>query len=242
MFDRYSRRARLAPVFLVALPATMLCATFVPNLAGWHRLWPIVSAGGIFVLLDQLGRDAGRRLEPTLWRSWNGPPTTRALRHREANPVLLARRHQQLATLTGISIPSREDEQRDPTGADNAYEAVTVYLRNHTRDTSTFPLVFIENCHYGFRRNMLGLRPAGLTTSILSAIGAATGLALARFHHATLPITGLVGAAALAVLAGVLWYQIVTPDWVRPPADAYAERLLEAAEHLAPGNNDRRDQ
>ena len=39
-----------------------------------------------------------------------------------------------------------------------------------------FPLVYEENCNYGFRRNMFGLRPIGIAVSVIAAV--ALGLAL----------------------------------------------------------------
>jgi hypothetical protein len=40
------------------------------------------------------------------------------------------------------------------------------------------------------------------------------------------------GAAVLALVFLVLWIFRFTPDWVRIPADAYAERLAEAVDGL----------
>jgi hypothetical protein len=95
-----------------------------------------------------------------------------------------------------------------------------------------YPLIFTENCNYGFRRNMLGLRPWGtllaLTTGILELAAIATTLAgLVKF-----PVR-LTAAGLIVSIAGiVIWRRVVTPDWVRRVACSYAERLLEAAETL----------
>ena len=40
-------------------------------------------------------------------------------------------------------------------------------LREATRDTSRFPLVFAENANYGFRRNLWGLRPIGTGVAVV---------------------------------------------------------------------------
>src|SRR5438093_670482 len=103
--DEYDQRARLQPVFIVMLPATLaigLVTAHVPG--GWDvvrrvGLGALVSAAssvGLIGLLAQFGRDQGKKKEPGLWESWGGPPTTQMLRHRElrmTNPVNRERYH-----------------------------------------------------------------------------------------------------------------------------------------------------
>ena len=233
--DAYSIRARWAPVFLVGLPPLILCFSLVPGLSAWNKLWPLLGAASVVILVDQLGRDGGRRLQPTLWDSWGGAPTTAALRHRDApNPVLLARQHERIAAIVGNALPTVDEERADPVGADHAYEAAVAVLIARTRKRrSEYPLIFAENCNYGFRRNMLGLRPwgrlAAATVSVLALAAIAARLdGLVDFPVA---LTGV--ALVVSAVATVIWWQVVTPDWVQPVAQAYAERLLEAAETLA---------
>jgi hypothetical protein len=233
--DAYSIRARWAPVFLVVLPPLILCFSLVPGLPNWNKLWPLLGAAGVVILIDQLGRDAGRRLQPTLWDSWGGAPTTAALRHRDsANPALLTRQHERIAAIVGQALPAADEEQADPAGADHAYEAAIAVLIARTRGRRTeYPLIFAENCNYGFRRNMLGLRLWGrllaAATGILALAAIATGLA--GLENIPLALAGVVLAVSAA--ATVIWWRVVTPGWVQPVAWAYAERLLEAAETLA---------
>ena len=163
VLDAYSIKARWSPVLLVLLPPLILCFSLVPGLPAWNKLWPLLGAAGVVILADQLGRDAGKRLQPALWDAWGGAPTTAALRHRDAsNPVLLARQHERIAALTGRALPTAQDERTDPAGADHAYQAAVAVLIARTRGRrKEFPLIFAEDCNYGFRRNMLGLRPWG---------------------------------------------------------------------------------
>jgi hypothetical protein len=231
--DGYSRRARLAPVFLVALPALGLGLALIPSLSAWHKLWPLLAGGGLLALVDQLGRDAGRRLQPGLWSSWGGAPATAMLRHTESsNPVLLARRHRKLETLMGESLPTEQEERADPVAADHAYEAAVAFVIQRTRSREIFPLVFTENRNYGFRRNMLGLRPWGLRISAASAAVAFGALIGALFGWMNLAEIGLGGVLVASVALLVIWNRTVTPEWVRRAADAYAARLLEAIETL----------
>jgi hypothetical protein len=75
--------------------------------------------------------------------------------------------------------------------ADDAYEAYEAYeagarwLREHTRDTARFALLFKENINYGFQRNALGLRWIGLALALagaLSILAKGGVLSLARPH------------------------------------------------------------
>lgn len=234
ILDSYSLKARWSPVLLVALPLIITCVASVPSLSAWDKLWPFLGGAAVVVLIDQIGRDAGKRMQPDLWASWGGTPTTMALRHRDSgNPVLLARRHQQLQAVLGSALPTEDEERADPLGADHAYEAVTSILILRTRERrKDFPLIIVENCNYGFRRNMLGLRPWGMSASSLAAVAAAAGLATVLVGLAKFP-AGLLGVAlAISAIMLVIWWKVVTRDWVRRVAEIYAERLFEAAESL----------
>jgi hypothetical protein len=96
-----------------------------------------------------------------------------------------------------------------------------------------YPLIFIENCNYGFRRNMLGLRRSGLPLASTTSVMAPVAIALELAGQLHLPI-GLSGLAAFVAAAAILgWWRVVTPEWVKPIAQAYANQLIEAAETLA---------
>jgi len=90
----------------------------------------------------------------------------------------------------------------------------------------------VENCNYGFRRNMLGLRPWGMSVSLLTVLAVLAGLAttlvgISKFSEGILAL-----AAVVAVIAFVIWWRAVTRDWVKRVAETYAERLFEATESL----------
>jgi len=233
--DAYSIRARWAPVFLVVLPPLILCVSLVPGLSVWNKLWPLLGAVGVVILVDQLGRDRGKRLQPALWDSWGGAPTTAALRHRDAaNPVLLARQHERIAAIVGHALPTADEERADPAGADHAYQAAIAVLIARTRGRRTeYPLIFTENCNYGFRRNMLGLRPWGRLLATAAGIIALAAIAGGLAHLVNVPLALLGVVLVVSAAAAVIWWRVVTPDWVQPVARAYAERLLEAVETLA---------
>lgn len=114
--DTYERKARVFPAWVVGLP----CALFgivirVTETAWWPTIAGAVVGSGFFMVAAQIGRYRGKKREPELFDAWGGKPTTRLLRHTgPMNPVSLARIQGQLEALTGILMPTAQDEAADP--------------------------------------------------------------------------------------------------------------------------------
>lgn len=230
VFDAYSRNARLKPALIAILPAGLTVLSWSPAIAGaWSVLWTLIVWSGGTLLLAQMGRDLGKKKEPFLYNLWGGKPSTRMLRHHDApNKTTLQRRHDKLRKLiSGIVIPSSQEETADPAGADDVYESCVTYLRTVTRDVKKFPLVFEENCNYGFRRNLWGMKPIGVALSLLGTIVLSVTILMST-AISWLLMFGLV-MNLLFLVGWLLWF---TSSWVRIPADAYAERLLEACDKI----------
>lgn len=231
VFDAYSLRARTAPAALAVLPALVLLLGGALSRSTAGSAGALVAAA-LGLVASHLARDAGRRLEPSLWESWGGSPTLRRLRHRGASETeVVSRLHTRIEAVLEGRLPSREQEAADPTGADQRYERAIADLRERTRDRLRFPLVFAENVSYGFRRNLLGLRPWGLAIALIGLavsgllIGVDAGTLGERLRAWSLP-------AALTLAAAAFWWRVVTPDWVRLAAENYVDRLLGALEIL----------
>ena len=233
MLDAYSLKARLWPALLAGLPAAAAVAVAFPGV-DWRQAG-VIGGGttvGLTFLLAQLARSAGKRKEPSLYAKWGGKPTTRYLRHRDSplDAHTLARYHRNVEVISpDLRMPTAASETVDPAGADTLYDAATRALINKTRDRRRFTLLFKENVHYGFCRNLWGLKPVGVCIAI-AACAASTALAYHDRHAATLPANAIV--ACLSLVWVLLWLAWLTPGWVRVPADAYAERLLEASDAL----------
>jgi len=156
------------------------------------------------------------------------------LRHRGvSNTVLVQQRHKKLQELLpDQKIPTAEEELANPERADEVYEAATAILREKTRDKKRFPLVFEENCNYGFRRNLWGMKPLGTFAAVVGT-AAVAALIVMHYRYANVVMSSITPTAA--VLNGLLllaWLFWVTPAWVKIAADAYAERLLAASDTL----------
>ena len=226
-WDTYTLRARLWPPLLAALPVALAIVAAQPGgSVWWGTIWAVVAWCGGTALLAQFGRDLGKRGEPSLFARWGGPPTTAGLRHRDAsNKVLVGQRHRRLAELLpDLCFPAPDEEAADPATADAIYEAAAVYLRENTRDRDRFRLVFEENCNYGFRRNLLGMKPVGVAMALLG-VGAVVVILSGRLDmEAHVPTA--VAACAINLLLLLAWLFWITPNWVKAAADEYADRLL----------------
>lgn len=179
LFDPYNRVARLYPALLAIAP--ILCSTIVvfPSLVS-NISRSTAAAFGLSCLayfLASLARSRGKTIEERLLAKWGGWPTTVMLRHGDdrIDPVTKARYHAALATLCpDLTMPSAVDEQNAPSGADDIYRSATKRLIEMRRGPE-YAMLHRENASYGFRRNMLGLKPIALVVAAIAALVTALG-------------------------------------------------------------------
>jgi hypothetical protein len=232
--NRYTFNARITAALLAASPVLALGIASIPLLSGAQKLWALVSVG-LTTYAALLARKAGNRVQLDLWNGWDGAPTARRLRFREGvSPVEIERRHRDFEIALGDSVrlPTAEEEANNPGLADSEYQQAARRFISKIRSDPAYPLVHAENRHYGFARNLYGLKPAGTWCAIavlVTSMAAGITLNLAKDFSAAQP---LILPVAVSTLALVLWRN-VDPDFVRPSADAYADRVLEAAQHVA---------
>ena len=232
-FDGYTIQARLMPTYVTLLPLAIGLQVWLPGEAFLERFGAILIAPALVaVLLTQLGRDRGYRLQKQLWADWGGAPTTQMLRHRrtDGNPVTRRLHHTRIEQLfPDLHMPTPDQESANPEAADNIYEAATKELIDATRDRDLFPLVYKENVNYGFRRNLWAMRPLGLIVSIGGAVVCSARLFSSEHTVSALAtsVDWLLACGSCLAMAG-LWAYWIRPSWVRIPAEAYAERLFES--------------
>lgn len=243
--DAYDRSARLAPAYLVFSPAVVLVVVLaLGSSEWWSKLGGVLAACGAPLLVAQWGRSGGRGKQPELLASWGGQPSTQLLRFRAGDTAsMVERRHEVVERATGITLPTAEEEEREPAGADDRYEIAVADLRERMRDEQAFPLVQKENAAYGFRRNLWGRKPYGLAIAILVLAACVALLVSAAIGHEFQSWAAAALAGGFAALALLVWLTVVTPAWVHEAGEAYATRLLESAVRLPPAQGtDRRQQ
>lgn len=234
--EPYNRRARLQPALLTLLPLFLVPLVLYPEVETRSATALAVLAyfGGV-ALFTQVGRDRGKSNEPALFAKWNGMPSVALLRHSNATLAdpTKKRYHAFLARAVPNYIPPKpEDEAQDSGAADEMYRTATDWLLTQSRDRKRFALVFEENMNYGFRRNLWALRPIAIGLNVLLIA------AISIFHFATHSTgeiifdLGCSVAAAIVLVHGLLMFFLVTANWVRATAVAYARQLLAVCDAL----------
>jgi hypothetical protein len=228
----YTWRARIRPVLIAALPLALPVAVLVPEWPAARLVGALVLVCGLPLLLGQLCRSLGRRLETGLFERWGGKPSVQLLRWRgPTSPAHLAYLHARIEQIAGppLRLPSAEEERSDPEGADAVYEVAGAVLRTRARGLPGAELVTEENREYGFRRNTLGLRSLALAAGVVGLLGAVFQAVLRWPPSGTAEaaVSSSLILADFALLA--FWIRTVRPAWVKEAAWTYAHRLIETA-------------
>lgn len=232
--DHYQRAAHLNPAILTVLPVFATLMLWLPKestlLAG---LISVAASVALAVLLMQFGRACGRAVQARMTDKLGGLASTRALRHGDPMIAKLSRaRYHAFLGSSGLVMPSAEEQSADPDAADEHYRAAADWLREQTRDQKKFAMLHGENRAYGFRRNLLGLRPFGLFLTGLSLIGDLAALYFWGTQNQTREIAGIM-LAGLLLVGGIVWLWVITETFVEDASRSYTERLLAACDQLA---------
>lgn len=224
--------ARIAPMYITLLPVAIGIGVWFPETRMLEQISVVVLSPGVLaVLLGEKGRDRGRRKQGELWAKWGGPLLTQYLHHSntDINQHLRLEYHQKLRQLLpNLAIPSSEEEEtKDREGARNVYDACAQHMVNVVReDPKRYWSAFKENRSYGLRRNLWGLKPLGVTCSIVGAASAALALGLRWEGPETISAPWVV--SILCCVGLFVFWCTVTPNWVRIANDAYVRRVLES--------------
>ncbi len=230
--DAYQRTALWQPAILTIAPLLVTILLWEAAAAKLLQLAASVTiAVPILAIIMQYGRRRGRQVQARMAARLGGMPSAVALRHRDQYfPSALTMRHHAAAKKHGFRMPTPEQEAADPGAADDVYRAIAAWAPDQMRDTKKFALLHVENRNYGFRRNLLGLKPLaiGLTALAIPLDGALTYLGRADQTHM---IAGLILGALL--LAWLLFLILaINEEFVEDVSWAYAARQLGALEQL----------
>lgn len=237
--DSYTRRARIYPALLAALPGLALAAIMVSwKDLGISHLIATTAAGVLLYAFGDLTRRLGKRHEDAIYREIGGKPSTAMLRH--SDTTFDDATKTSWLKFIGLKIrgtgPTVEEEKANPAVADAYYGRCGNWLRENTRDHKKFNLVFEENVAYGFRRNLYGLKWLGLALNVLVVVICAIWI------WNSWPVGNDDGVAArlpyviiVAFAHALFFFFAVTKAGVIEAANQYARQLLLACETLASG-------
>lgn len=239
ILDPYDRKARLYPALLVMLvpvvAATLVAPVFSSQLAGLASL--AIALGGL-MLLSSLGREWGKRKEPMLFKNWGGTPTTLMLLRAstDLDQLTLDRYRKVLeGKVSGLAFPDSTSEASEPSKAAVICESAVKWLREATRDTKKFALIFAENTNYGFRRNLLGVKPIAIMMCTLTLLATALHAWLSSSGNLSAITVQSWSSALVACVGLIVWGAVVNANFVKTTAFAYATALLAACDspHLS---------
>lgn len=233
--NTYNLKARTYPVILSLLPVLAIGILFSMQFQNYYQsLASLGISTVLFFLFSQLGRDRGKRLEKTLWNEWGGSPTTQLFRFSDKtiDSITKKRYHETMNKhVESDTTPTEDLEAESLEICDEVYKSWTKYLIGKTRDITKFSLLYSENVNYGFRRNSLGLKPFSITVSIILCVVIWVGNYLTNNGFQFNDSNTLI-AQSILLIPILFWLFIVKKDWVKIPAYAYAERLLESIDEV----------
>ncbi len=236
-FDHYVISARIKPSFFVVLPLALTVVAWWPwaqELGGATLAFLI--AFGVIGFLSNLISNQGNRTQRRLFSSWGGAPTTQLLRHVDStlDGYTKERYHRKLEErISGLFLPTSDEELADPHSADTRYASATNFLRENTRDKKRYPMIYSDNVAYGYARNLLAIRSFGLISALI-ALSINAGLLINRGGSLTpqhlLDHWAGVGALSVSAIFLFIFLFIVNESHVRGRATRYAKSLLAACE------------
>lgn len=244
-FDEYCFNARVKPALFLVFPIFIsLLILFEPS-----RTWTgstvtfLVAFGVINFATNQMSAK-GNDFQEKLFKKWGGAPTTIVLRHADntIDSVTKSRYMERLALLIPNFTPTTaEYEKENPERADDLYASASNYLREHTRDTTKYPLIFKENVAYGFSRNTRAFKSVGFFIAASSLLVSLVVIYLDTPNLGSMPLRAAIqeisfehfGLVAIHLSMIWVWIFLVTEKWVRIRGFAYAKRLYSACEKIA---------
>lgn len=232
-FDMYNLKARVFPALIAALPTLALLFVLVP----WDHLGlPHVTATAMGVVLlfafADVARRMGRRVEARL-----GTRATPGQWHRGDSDIAEAAKDRYrtfIAQKLGLPAPTAAQERDDPVRANDFYLSAGNWLREHTRDTRAFAILFGENITYGFRRNLLGLKYIALIFNgfVLAISGAIIFFRPPYFIALPQIDEKMAMIIAAAILHSAYMLFAVSAASVREASRAYGRQLILSCETL----------
>lgn len=234
--DKYSLNARIYPIVILLLPLVIIGLSYSIEYESYLQLLSAIGVSAALIyFLSNLGRDMGKIKEPRLWETWGGMPTVQLLSFQ--NDIIdkhtKRKYHKILLELSPIIDNDVDFETANLESISEIYKSWTKFLIVKTRDIKKFPLVFKENISYGFRRNLWGLKNISLILIVFTILGN-YGFQLYSFgffNFANYPLPFFISESILILLL-VIWVFRINSNWIKIPAFAYGERLIESIETL----------
>ena len=240
LFDQYTLNARVKPVFVLFFPLLVSIMVWFPETRDSYKtIISLLATFGILTFFSNIFASIGRKKEPSVFKKIGGNPAALLLRHSNTtiDSITKKRYHTFLEKKMSVSFPSSLEESNDINLADSVYDSGIRYLRNYSRDTKKYPLVFKENMNYGFARNLYCSKLIGILICVLSLLLSVLMFYLKYIANNNFPkytesiskLDSLISIISSFSMI-LIWVFLVNFNWVKERAFAYGRALLEVCE------------
>lgn len=243
-FDVYSFKARVQPAFFLMLPiALVLLVWYEPIQTIKGGIVGFLGTFGVLQFVANQMSSKGNGLQDRLFEKWGASPSTIIMRHSDdvIDNHTKERYFDSLSkAIKNFQAPTQAREENKPLEADKMYNSAGHFLREFSRDTKKFPLVFKELTNYGFSRNLCAFKGLGFSITLLSFC---ISIFLLWFNHVygiekeivelvqTISIEKLLLPIGLFIYS-FIWMFLINIQWVKTRAFAYAKALFSVCERL----------
>jgi membrane protein YqaA with SNARE-associated domain len=184
-------------------------------------------------MFSDFARSRGKKIEPRIYQLQGGKPSLTMMRRadRSLDTHSKDRYRAFLASKLTRTASTAAEEEQNQAVADAFYEQAGTWLRENTRDTKKFSILFNENISYGYRRNLLGLKWVALGLN-LAVVAICAGLLR---YNAPINIADAFTGRVLVVLVvaaihAVYIVAVVNQHGVIAAAGTYARQLILSTE------------
>ena len=236
--DLYTLRARLFPSVLAVAPLLALATMFVATVSfGIPQTLVGIAVAVLLYTCAEVGRRFGKSAEKRLFAEYGGRPVFAALRRQSHvfSGATKERYRNFLAAKIGQQVPSSKAERDDPRSVDGFYRDCAAWLREHTRDTEKFKVLFNENIGYGFWRNLRGMKALALVCNVITLVASAVMLWEQGLFPGEPERGLLVVVLVIALIHALFFFVAVTDKAVMEASDNYERQLALATETFLDG-------
>ena len=225
--DSYDIKARFAPALLLSLPIIITFWTCFPKeVEAISKFLSGILSMIILYAFSVVVRALGMRIEPELWKSWGGAPSTIIISWGDSRlgDDLKAKIHQKVHSRLGLPMPSKNEEVKDAYKAYNLIGQAFTRVKGIIRKNDKAGLWSIANSEYGFARNLYGSRVLWLVISCLMTIISALFL-YSKFD--TLLLLCMLANIFILISCIILgWF--ILPEYTKRVGFRYAEHAWES--------------
>lgn len=225
--DSYEMKARIAPALLISLPVLVtLWSCYNTEFVSLSEIFKGIISIVIVYALSIIVRALGKKIEPKLWESWGGAPSTQIVSWRNdiIGDELKGLYLQAVRDKLKLPVPDKEDEEADPVKAGDLLRQTFKGVQGIIRQKDKGGLWSVANADYGLSRNLLGSRFLWLLISVIMSLVSGYYL-YSQYSNAVLVGTALNLTMDIAAIY-VGWY--ILPAYSRAVAFRYAELAWES--------------